>query len=170
MSKTNTLGKTCPKKCKYLISDLGCCSHPMFKNAKVLKRTKTGLLRVCSAENKSDLITLKEPKKNKYSAHSVIDNGIKYDSISEMRRHQELLFMQSAGEIQDVKFHEEFILIEKSQFGREIKYEADFTYYKNGKKVVEDVKSDVTRTRLYMLKKRLFAEKYGFQISEIFMT
>lgn len=74
--------------------------------------------------------------------------------------------MEKAKAIQDLKTQVAFPLIGKSKYGREIKYIADFTYYENGKLVVEDSKSPATRTPIYRLKKRLLAERYGLIIKE----
>lgn len=74
--------------------------------------------------------------------------------------------MEKAKAIQDLKTQVAFPLIGKSEYGREIKYIADFTYYENGKLVVEDTKSPATRTPVYRLKKRLLAERYGLIIKE----
>lgn len=69
--------------------------------------------------------------------------------------------------ITDLKRQVKFVLIDKSKWGRVITYVADFTYLKDGKLVVEDTKSKATKTRLYCLKKRLLAERYGIEIKEI---
>ena len=74
--------------------------------------------------------------------------------------------MEKGKYIQDLKTQVTFPLLPKSQYGREIKYIADFTYYEDGKLVVEDVKSPVTKTPLYRLKKRLMGELYGIKVKE----
>ena len=61
-----------------------------------------------------------------------------------------------------------FPLIKKSEYGREIKYIADFTYYENGHLVVEDVKSKATVTPVYKIKRRLMQEIYGITIKEVY--
>ncbi len=103
---------------------------------------------------------------NKYSAKRTTFNNIGFDSKKEKDRYVELVLMERAKAIQDLKVHVRFPLIAKSKYGREIVYEADFTYYEDGKLVVEDVKSPVTKTPLYRLKKRLMAEKYNIVIKE----
>ena len=103
---------------------------------------------------------------NKYHAKKAEFNGIKFDSIHEKNRYVELLLMERANVIQDLKLQVTFPLIPKSKYGREIKYVADFTYYENGKLVVEDAKSPATRTQIYRLKKRLLAEQTGIVIKE----
>ena len=60
-----------------------------------------------------------------------------------------------------------FPLIPKTKYGREIVYKADFVYYEDGKLVVEDVKSPITRkNRVYAIKKRMVAELYNIEIRE----
>ena len=54
---------------------------------------------------------------------------------------------------------------------RAIRYRADFTYYRdtggNWEYVVEDVKSKPTRTKTYMMKKKMMADRLGLTITEI---
>ncbi|MBR2680129.1 MAG: DUF1064 domain-containing protein [Exiguobacterium sp.] len=90
-----------------------------------------------------------------------------FDSKKEADRFVELTLMEKAKAIQDLKTQVSFPLIPKSQYGWEIVYVADFTYYEDGNLVVEDVKSPVTKTPLYRLKKRLLAEKYNIKIREV---
>lgn len=47
------------------------------------------------------------------------------------------------------------------------RYWADFTYLENGVRVVEDVKSKITRMQpVYRLKKKLVAAAFGVEIRE----
>ena len=90
-----------------------------------------------------------------------------FDSKLEYNRFMQLKWLEKAGLIKDLQKQVKFILVYKSEHGREISYVADFTYYKGDKYIVEDTKCQVTRTRLYSLKKRLMAERYGIKITEI---
>ena len=104
-------------------------------------------------------------KKSKYNAKKTVVNGITFDSKKEAKRYMELKAMEKVGSIKNLQLQVPFILIEKSKYGRSIKYVADFVYYnKNGSKVVEDVKG--VKTPVYKLKKRLMAEKYGIIVLE----
>ena len=103
---------------------------------------------------------------NKFKAKKEVVDGITFDSKHEASRYRELKLMERAKAIQDLQTQVKFPLIKKSKYGREIVYIADFTYYENGKLVVEDTKSPVTKTPLYRLKKRLMAELYGIVIKE----
>ena len=103
---------------------------------------------------------------NKYHAKKAEFNGIIFDSKHERDRYVELLLLEKAKAIQGLQRQVKFPLIRKSEYGREIVYTADFVYYEDGKMVVEDTKSPVTKTPLYRLKKRLMGELYGLVIKE----
>lgn len=98
-----------------------------------------------------------------------------FDSQKERRRFYDLQILQRAGEITDLQRQVEFELI-PSQKGadgktleRPVKYIADFVYYdkRQGKQVVEDVKSPVTRTKDYVIKRKLMLFIYKIRIQEI---
>lgn len=101
---------------------------------------------------------------NKYHAIPTVIDGIRFDSKKEAKRYQELKLLERAHQIRDLKLQVPFILLPKSEYGRDIKYVADFTYYEGDKFIVEDVKG--VRTSTYKVKKRLLAEKYGIKIRE----
>ena len=103
----------------------------------------------------------------KYRNKKVTTTDGKFDSQLEYYRWCELVLLEKAKKITDLKRQVKFVLIDKSKYGREISYIADFTYLENGKLVVEDTKSTATKTRLYSLKKRLVAERYGILIKEV---
>lgn len=90
-----------------------------------------------------------------------------FDSKLEYNRWCVLKLLERAGKISNLKRQVKYILIDKSKYGREISYIADFQYLQAEKLVVEDTKSSATKTRLYTLKKRLLAERYGIIIKEI---
>jgi hypothetical protein len=110
---------------------------------------------------------------NKYHASKVAVNGITFDSKKEAARWRELEEMERAGEIIDLKRQVPFELIQAFECSgkkfRPTKYVADFAYVsaEDGKYVVEDVKSPATRTRLYLLKKKLMALVHGIIIKEV---
>lgn len=101
---------------------------------------------------------------SKYKAVKTIVDGMKFDSKKEAKRYQELKLLEQSNEIKELQLQVPFILIDKSEYGRVIKYIADFVYIRDGKKVVEDCKG--FRTDVYRLKKRLFEEKYKTEIFE----
>ena len=75
--------------------------------------------------------------------------------------------LQRANKIKNLRLQVSYVLIDKSRYGRQIKYIADFVYYDKELKqeVVQDTKG--FRTDVYRLKKRLMAERYGIEIKEI---
>ena len=101
---------------------------------------------------------------SKYHAVKEIVDGHKFASRKEAARYRQLVLMEKAKAIQDLKLQVTFPLIKKSSYGREIRYVADFVYYENGRMVVEDTKG--FKTDVYKLKKRLMAELYGIEIKE----
>lgn len=155
----------CNPRCAYLEPGYGVCTRPELRG-RAVRLTKDGsfFLRCC----KEDIVGSKKESLpgNKYHAKKVTVDGITYDSVTEYRRYVQLVQLQKAGEISNLQYHVRYPLIDKDEHGREIAYEADFVYQKNGKTVVEDVKSKPTKTRLYALKKRLLLERYGLKITE----
>ena len=106
-----------------------------------------------------------------------------FDSRKEAKRYDELLIRLKAGEISDLRLQVKYVLIpaqyEPDTIGkrggikkgklieREASYFADFTYIEDGKVVVEDVKSPITRTPVYKLKKKLLLYVHGIRIVEV---
>jgi len=108
--------------------------------------------------------SLKQAKKSKYRAVKTDIDGITFDSKREAKRYRELRLLEKAGVICNLRLQVPYILIDKSKYGRAIKYVADFVYMRNGLEVVEDAKG--VRTPVYRLKKRMMAERYGIEIKE----
>ena len=97
---------------------------------------------------------------------------VRLDSKKESERFQTLLVLLRAGAISDLRLQRDFTLQEAyttpdGNRVRAIRYRADFTYIKDGKLVVEDVKSTATKTREYAIKKKLVREKFGVEIVEV---
>lgn len=101
---------------------------------------------------------------SKYRNKKVSFNGIIFDSKREKDRYLELIMLEKANIVKDLKLQVPFILVDKSKWGRAIKYIADFTYISNDQLIVEDCKG--FHTPVYKLKKRLFSERYGVEIKE----
>lgn len=118
--------------------------------------------------NYKDLQKLYNIKTNKYGNKKVKDGNETFDSVAEYTRYCELKLLERAGQIKGLERQKEFILIDKSTYGRKVSYFCDFAYHdKDNNYIVEDVKSKATITPLYKLKKRLLAERYGIKITEI---
>lgn len=109
----------------------------------------------------------------KYRNHKVTVNGITYDSKKEYRRHRELMLLEQAGQITDLEHQVKYILIPTQRIDgkvveREVSYTADFRYKQNGKVVVEDVKSEITRKEpKYVIKRKLMLHVHGVRLTEI---
>lgn len=98
---------------------------------------------------------------------------IHFDSQKEARRYDELIMRLRAGQIHDLRLQTEFTLQEAytdidGHRIRAIRYRADFTYReRDGRLIVEDVKSRATRTKEYMIKRKLMKERMGIDITEV---
>lgn len=115
-------------------------------------------------------------QRSKYGAQKDYRGAIRFDSKKEARRYDELMRLLEAGEIEDLHLQQQFTLQEsyvtpEGERVRAVRYVADFRYLRkleNGltETVVEDVKSQATRTQVYMVKKKLLKERYGITIQE----
>ena len=107
---------------------------------------------------------------------------VDFDSKKEARRYDELVAMLQAGQIRELKLQPQFTIQEafttpEGRRVRAIRYQADFSYERptapdvtgeiHWLKVVEDVKSRATKTRVYEIKKKLLQEKFGIEIREV---
>lgn len=109
---------------------------------------------------------------SKYNSRKTVIDGITFDSKKEAKRYVELKNKQDEGEITDLRLQVPFELVPsftieidgKKRKRRNIRYIADFVYYENGQKVVEDVKG--RKTEIYKLKKKLFEYKFKQTIKE----
>lgn len=101
---------------------------------------------------------------SKYHNSKTVIDGIRFDSKKEANRYMELKLLERAGVIKELRRQVPYVLINRSRYGRAIKYVADFVYYEDDKLIVEDVKG--VRTPVYRLKKRLMAEVHGIEVKE----
>lgn len=90
-------------------------------------------------------------------------HGHIHDSQKEARRCDELHLLLRAKRISNLEIQRKFVLIPYTKYQgmpneRECAYVADFCYMENGKLVVEDTKG--YRTKDYIIKRKLFKEKY----------
>ena len=104
---------------------------------------------------------------------------LRFDSQKEARRYDELAELERRGIIRDLRMQVDFTLQEAYTDGegkriRAIRYKADFVYLKQDwplgavpewarekpmwRQVVEDVKSSATRTKAYIIKRKLMKE------------
>jgi hypothetical protein len=104
-------------------------------------------------------------RRPKYNNQKVEIDGQKFDSKKEAARYQELKRQERTGFIKDLKTQVAFEICPKIpgvKGSRARKYVADFTYTAfNGAKIIEDVKSAITRKNpVYTLKKQLVQWQY----------
>ncbi|MCI8471457.1 MAG: DUF1064 domain-containing protein [Clostridia bacterium] len=118
----------------------------------------------------------------------VTDSGavLRFDSQKEARRYDELSALERAGQIRDLRLQVDFTLQEaytdtEGRRVRAIRYKADFTYLEKSFAdedgfyeeklhwylVVEDVKSRATRTKEYVMKRKLMKERFNIDIQEV---
>lgn len=130
-------------------------------------------------------------KKSKYRSQKITRDGLTFDSLKEYRRFCDLRLLEKSGAITDLKRQVPFELIPaqyeeiptgefykrgdrkgQPKFKRvcieqSVVYNADFTYTENGKTVVEDTKSSATKTKDYILKRKMMLYFHGIKIKEI---
>lgn len=97
---------------------------------------------------------------------------IHFDSQKEAREYDHLILRLRAGEIRDLRLQVDFTLQEaytdtEGRRVRAIRYKADFTYWERDSLVVVDVKSKATRTKEYIIKKKMMKDRRGIEITEV---
>lgn len=110
---------------------------------------------------------------SKYNSRKTTVDGITFDSKKEARRYLVLKKMEQDGEIKNLRLQVQFELLPsfvividgKKKKRRPITYIADFVYYRDDEKVIEDVKG--LRTPVYKIKKKLFEYRYHETIREV---
>lgn len=115
---------------------------------------------------------------NKYKNKKTTYDGIKFDSIKEMKRYKELKLLEKGGAIKDLELQPKFLLIptlryDNQKTDRKTIYKADFKYEdNNGNIIVEDVKG--FKTDVYKIKRKLLIHNmrsglygYEFEFKEV---
>ncbi len=106
------------------------------------------------------------PAQSKWRNKKTFVDGITFDSEREAEHYSELLLEQQAGSISGLKLQEHFSLDVNGFHIAD--YVADVVYQRNGETIVEDVKSNPTKTRVYRIKKKLMRAIHGIEIHEVF--
>lgn len=121
-------------------------------------------------------------RESKYHNEKDSRGKIRFDSKKEARRYDELMILLQVGKIRNLRLQAQYTLQESyvtpdGERVRAIRYVADFAYERatapdragdiHWLPVVEDVKSQATKTDKYKIKAKLFRERYGFAITEI---
>lgn len=114
---------------------------------------------------------LLDPKKGRSrfavaaKAERTVD-GVTFDSKREMNRYLELKLLERAGEVQGLVLQPKFpVSIEGEPF---CTYRADFAFFRDGERIVEDVKSSGTaKDAAYRLRKKAAELAWGISVVEI---
>lgn len=110
---------------------------------------------------------------SKYKNKKVVVDNILFDSKKEANYYTKLKILKDAGKITDLELQKKFILQDKFTLNgktyRAITYIADFVYKdQEGQVHVVDVKSEATKKdKVYRLKKKMLAYKFGIEIEEV---
>lgn len=107
-------------------------------------------------------------RRNKFGAVKQTIDGFTFDSQIEARRYGQLKMLQAAGEISHLRVHGEFPKFKLVVNGVKIsEYAPDFMYCdESGAVICEDVKGRPTRTRDYIIRKKLMLALHGIEIIE----
>lgn len=124
--------------------------------------------------------------KNKYYSKKITIDGITFDSKKEAKRYRELVLLEKSGAISGLERQVQFELLPKQREapteyykrGRNagkpkpgkvlemgVNYVADFVYFENGEKIVEDAKG--YKTKDYILKRKMMLYFHGIRIREV---
>jgi hypothetical protein len=116
----------------------------------------------------------KPEKRAKYNNIKVKLDGYLFDSQAEANRYCELKLLIRSGDVTKIEVHPKFLLqegyVKDGRRVRPIYYEADFRVtYADGHIEIEDVKSTATRTKTYMMKRKMFEKRYpDITIKEVY--
>ena len=127
-------------------------------------------------------------KSKYYNVKTKTSDGTVFDSMKEARRWEQLLLLQKAGKISSLQRQVSYELLPNqyetyerySKSGkrlkdgtrlveRKVEYVADFVYAdaETGALVVEDTKSPATRTKDFVIKRKLMYAVHGIKIKEV---
>lgn len=130
-------------------------------------------------EKKADMLTPlatiePEKKPRKYRNNKVVVDGIEFDSRKEARRWAVLQLQLAAGEITDLQRQVVFELAPAARLHGEdrmkpaIRYVSDFSYWRDGVRIIEDVKSHATRSlAVFRMKKHLMKTVLNLDVHEM---
>lgn len=99
---------------------------------------------------------------SKYRAIKTTVDNIVFDSKREAKRYGELKLLFRAGRIRNLEIQPEFDFILEGE--KIFTYRADFVYFEDQKRIIEDCKG--FRTPVYRLKKKLIEAQLKVQIRE----
>ena len=101
--------------------------------------------------------------RSKYHAVPTVVQGIRFDSKAEARRFEVLRALEDAGKIADLRLQPAFRCVVNGTLI--CTYRADFSYVRDGRVVVEDVKG--VETREFKIKRKMVAALHGVTVETI---
>jgi hypothetical protein len=102
-------------------------------------------------------------RRNKFGAKSIVVDNIRFASLAEARRYEQLKLLARACDIRNLELQPEFPFLMNGE--KIFIYRADFAYFRGETRIVEDVKG--VSTPLYRLKKKLIEAAYHIEIVEV---
>lgn len=135
---------------------------PMERGGPMSRRWTEADLRALGVVTEDPKVTAARPK---YGNRKKLVDGIEFDSSREAARYIELALMQKAGIITDLRVHPSYDIVVCGVLV--CRMEPDFDYRCDESTIVEDVKSEPTKTAVYRLKKKLLRATHGLHIREI---
>jgi len=123
--------------------------------------------------SKAQMRRFGEARSGKVPHQRIVANGIEFDSKAEHDRYLELLCMQRTGVISQLECHPRYEIIPSQKIPgkrnfQAAHYTADFKYIRDGKEIVEDVKSTYTREdQAYILRRKLMYLVHGIYVEEV---
>ena|SRR5574337_382823 len=106
---------------------------------------------------------INKKKPHKFGAVKTVIDGIKFDSKAEA------LYYQLHKHDEGMKMQETFVLMDKFRLNgkayREIAYVPDFTFYDDEGNLIKIVDVKGMQTSGFKIKAKLFANRYGMQIT-----
>lgn len=123
-----------------------------------------------------------------YNIKTKTTDGLVFDSHKEAQRWEQLLLLQKAGKIVELQRQVKYELLPAqyetyerfSKKGkrlkdgtrlieRKVEYIADFVYHdaETGEMIVEDTKSEATRTKDFIIKRKLMLLIHGIKVREV---
>ncbi len=110
-------------------------------------------------------IIFTQKKPNKYRNRKTMRGGILFDSKKEADRFTELQILERGGLISNLELQPKFAIVINGV--KVCDYVGDFQYMRTGEKIIEDVKSEMTRKLpVYRLKFKLMKACHGITILE----
>lgn len=105
-------------------------------------------------------------RRGKYANEPIYMGGKRFASKLEARRYGELLWLQSRGEVSELRCQVRYRLVVNGMLIGT--YVADFVYREGGAEIVEDTKGVLTT--VYELKRKLMLAVHGITIREVYAT